>query len=302
MTLSLLGDLRERDRIAYLATLLAPTNKRPALATIWSYAHELALIPLTVREAAAGEIRLQWWADVARGVRDTEGRGHPVGAALLDTIDHYSLPREPLAVMAEERSFDLYADPMPDRAAFEAYAGATVSVPIQTACRILDPEAANLSADAAGHAGVYQAVIDRLSALARDRAGGRSFIPADVLLKGWASPSDITDPSFGAQRTDTAATEQVVIEALRYAEEHRVAFERYAATLPTNVAPAFACAYARTVRERAIAAVHADILDHPPPNEPVREHRAVVQTARLFDGGPKGSLFGRLREWFGREG
>ena len=302
MTNTLLRDLRDRDRVAYLATLLAPADKRSALAAIWSYAHELALIPLTVREAAAGEIRLQWWADVVRGERNEEGKGHPVGAALLHVVDKHALPREPLAMMAEERSFDLYADPMPDRPTFEAYAGATVSVPIQTACRILDPEAANRSANAAGHAGVYQAAMDRLSTLARDRAGGRSFIPADVLLKGWASPANIIDPSFGAQRTDTAAAGQVITEALRYAAEHRVAFVRHATTLPQTVAPAFACAYARTVRERAIAATQADILDRPSRNEPLREQSAVMRTARLFEGGSKPSLLSRLRKRFGGEG
>ena len=283
--------VREADRAAYLAILTAPAPKRDALAALAAFGVELARIPLTVAEAPAGEIRLQWWAEVAGGERDVEGRGHPVGAALLDAIEAHDLPREPLAGMAEARGFDLYADPMPDREAFEAYAGAVASVPVQMACRVLDPQAANASAEAAGHAGVWACAIDRLATLARDRAGGRSFPPADVLLEAWASPADLVSETF-------EGGDAVVRAMLAYADRHRTAWHAAARALPPSLAPAFAAVEARGVTERAIRRMGGEAARRPPPAAPVATQRAVMGTARLFARSP--SLLGRLRERLGR--
>ena len=290
--------LREADRAAYLAVLTAPASVRADLAALAAYAVELARVPLAVNEPAAGEIRLRWWAEVALGERDGEGRGHPVGAALLSAIERHALPREALAGMADARSFDLYHDPMPDRDAFEAYAGAIASVPVQMACRVLDPDAANRSADAAGHAGVYATAVDRLSTLARDRASGRVFVPADVLLQGWTSPVELTDPGFAERDMEAAA--RLAKAMLGYVAEHRVAFVDACTSLPASLAPAFASAHARTVTERAVATMGTAMLDAPPPAQPLREQRAVMRTHRLFDGGDGGGLLGRLRRGFGR--
>lgn len=289
--------LREEDRRAYLSVLLAPANGRSDLAALWRYAHQLATIPFAVTEPAAGEIRLQWWADVVRGEREEEGRGHPVGAALLDAIARHELPRDPLAEMAEARSFDLYADPMPSRGAFEAYAGSIASVPIQTACLMLDREAAARSTEAAGHAGVYQVAIDRIASIGRDRAAGRSFLPADVLLEAWVAPTDIVRADFA----DDAGRAGAVIErALAYARTHRTAYGNAIADLPPTLAPAFAAAQARTVVEGAISRMGAAVLNEPPPPRPVREQRTILGTARAFGRGRRTGLLGRLRELLDR--
>ena len=279
--------VREADRAAYLAILTAPADRRGALAALAAYGVELARIPLTVADPPAGEIRLQWWAEVASGERDEEGRGHPVGAALLDAIETHDLPRGPLAAMAEARAFDLYHDPMPDRDAFEAYAGAIASVPIQMAARVLNEEAANRSAEAAGHAGVWMVAIDRLATLARERAGGRSFLPADVLLEAWSSPGEIVSEGFDKGKG-------VVTAMLAYADTHRTAFHAAARTLPPSLAPAFAVAEARGVTERMIRGMGEEVAVRPPPDSPLREQRAVMGTSRLFARSP--GLFGRLRE------
>ena len=293
MTASLLPKLRTNDYLAYIATLLAPSAKREALAAVWCYSNELALVPLTVQNAAAGEIRLQWWAEVVRGVRNEEGRGHPVGRVLLRTIDEFDLPREPLADMAEARSFDLYIDPMPDRDAFEAYAGAVASVPIQVVSRILDADAATRSAEAAGHAGVYQVVIDRLWTLARDRASGRSFLPSDVLLRAWTTPTELTEQSFADQERKTKA---LVEELLAYADTHRAAFEAASTGLPPTLAPAFAAANARKVREKALRRSIPTLFGRSPNARPVAEQREAMRTHRLFETAPSTSLLGRLRK------
>ena len=292
--MSLLASLREADRSAYLSVLLAPAEKRDDLAALSLYGVELARIPLTVTEPAAGEIRLQWWAEVAGGQRDGEGRGHPVGAAILDAIERHELPREPLVAMAEARSRDLYHDPMLDRDEFEAYSGATASVPIQAACRVLDPDAAHASADAAGHAGVYATVIDRLSTLARDRASGRSFLPEDVMLKAWVTPDELTDPGFGTGEGGERRAMELVGVILDFADDHLSMYRAAAQHLPGTLVPAFASVEARRVTERSIRRMGAELLRGPPPHRPIAEQRAVMAAGRCFSPGP--GLLGRLRE------
>ncbi len=133
-----------------------------------------------VREPMAGEIRLQWWRDAIDGPEGTR-TGHPVADALRDTIARHALPLSALHAMIDARVFDLYDDPMGNRATFEAYAGETASALIQLACLVLDAKGAAASADAAGHGGVAQAVAGALLLLPQHRARGQVFLPADLL-------------------------------------------------------------------------------------------------------------------------
>ena len=266
----LLAGLRDADRRAYLAILLAPEPKRAALAVLASYEVELARIPLTVSEAAAGEIRLKWWEEVVRGDRTEEAAGHPLARALEATIRAHDLPREPLANMADARRFDLYSDPMADRAAFEAYAGATASVPIQLAVQCLDPNAANRSADAAGHAGVYRTIIDRTALLSRDRAGERQFLPSDMLWMSGIPAGTLDRVEAGSNEADALVT-----DAMRYADEHFERARTAIRALPKVVRPAFAAIVARRPMQKAIERIGGPVLGTLPRVSPLKEQWAI---------------------------
>jgi phytoene/squalene synthetase len=62
------------------------------------------------------------------------------------------------ADMIDARIFDLYDDPIETRVSLEGYAGETASALIQLASLVLSPDEAPQSAEAAGHAGVAQAI------------------------------------------------------------------------------------------------------------------------------------------------
>ncbi len=79
--------LRADDPDAWLAALLAPSAARPHLHALGAFALEVGLVRTRVKQAIAGEIRLQWWQDVVDGGRAAEAAAHPVAAALADTID-----------------------------------------------------------------------------------------------------------------------------------------------------------------------------------------------------------------------
>ncbi|KJF74712.1 MULTISPECIES: phytoene/squalene synthase family protein [Rhizobium/Agrobacterium group] len=176
-----LATLRDTDRDRYLACLLSPADRRAALAALYAFNAEIARIRDSVREALPGEVRMQWWRDLLEGNAHGDSQSHPVATALLTTIEQYRLPRTVLSNMIEARIFDLYDDLFEDRNALEGYAGETASALIQLASLVLSPEDASASAEAAGHAGVAQAMAGILLLMPLHRRRGQVYIPADML-------------------------------------------------------------------------------------------------------------------------
>jgi 15-cis-phytoene synthase len=168
--------LRESDPDRWLASLFLPSARRPHVAALYAFSHEIACVRSRVREPMLGEIRFQYWRDVLTGERS--GADAPVAAALLDTIDRFDLPREKLISVIDARLFDLYDEPMPTVAALEAYAQATAGNLFQLAALVLDRNAD--AVEAARRAGIAYAVTGLLRGLPWQAAAGQTYIPRDV--------------------------------------------------------------------------------------------------------------------------
>jgi phytoene synthase len=197
--------LRETDRDRYLACLLAPAEKRGALAALYAFNAEIARVRDVVREALPGEIRLQWWRDVLDGTAEGDAMANPLAAGLMACVEEHRLPVAVLTDMTEARIFDVYNDPMESRAAFEGYAGETASALIQLASLILDPAGAPASAEAAGHAGVAQTVAGTLLMLPIHRRRGQVYLPADLLAATGLTPEALlagNDAAAAARAVD----------------------------------------------------------------------------------------------------
>ncbi|GIL00720.1 MAG: phytoene synthase [Alphaproteobacteria bacterium] len=173
--------LRRYDRDRYLAVLYLPAPVRPAVAALYAFDVEIGRIPALVSEPAPGEIRLQWWREVIEGRR--ESGNHPVAATLIEAIDRHDLPVATFCSYLEARVFDLYHDPMPDRAAFEGYCGETASALLTLSARCAGAASGENVADACGHGGVAQTVAATLRQLAAQRHQRRCFVPADLLAE-----------------------------------------------------------------------------------------------------------------------
>lgn len=176
-----LAMLRDTDRDRYLACLLSPETKRGALAALYAFNAELARIRDLVHEPLPGEIRMQYWRDLLEGNAHGSTEANPLAAALLTAVETHRLPRQTLVNMIEARIFDLYDDPMESRTSLEGYAGETASALIQLASIVLSPEDATASADAAGHAGVAQAISGMLLLMPLHRRRGQVYIPLEIL-------------------------------------------------------------------------------------------------------------------------
>jgi len=226
-----LAMLRDTDRDRYLACLLSPDDKRGALAALYAFNAELARIRDLVHEPLPGEIRMQYWRDLLEGNAHGSTEANPLAAALLSVVEAHRLPRQTLVNMIEARIFDLYDDPMESRTSLEGYAGETASALIQLAGLILSPDEAMKSADAAGHAGVAQAISGMLLLMPLHQRRGQVYIPLEIL-----SATGLDREAFLAGEDKPRIS--AAIEAFAGLGRDHLAKAR-ASVLPPSVLPAF---------------------------------------------------------------
>ncbi len=195
--------VRRHDPDRYIATLYAPADLRPFLWAVYGFAAELAQVPSLVSQSTLGEIRLQWWRQTLDdlcetpdgGGGDKEERaaaGHPVADALRPVVKAHPIVSSWLMAMIEGRSADLYADPMDDMPALEAYFGATLSLPIRVAVHVLAPGAdERCAADAAGHGGVALGLARMVSHFSQGLERRPELIPLDILKANGLTIADL---------------------------------------------------------------------------------------------------------------
>ena len=227
-----LATLRDTDRDRYLACLLAPEEKRPALAALYAFNAELARVRDLVHEPLPGEVRMQYWRDLLEGQAHGSSEANPIASELLIAIEQHRLPRQTLIDMIDARIYDLYDDPMETRVTLEGYAGETASALIQLASLVLSPEEARRSADAAGHAGVAQAIAGLLLLMPLHRHRGQLYLPLEILT---ATGLDRSTFLAGEDKARISAA----IEAFAGLGREHLAKARAAGAIPPAVFPAF---------------------------------------------------------------
>lgn len=226
-------DLRAHDRERYLADLFAPEPARRHLFALHAFNLEIARVRERVQDPMPGEIRLQWWRDVIGGTARGEVAAHPIAAALIETISLARLPPAALIALIDARVFDLYNDPMPSLADLEGYAGETASALIQCGAMILANPADPKSADAAGHAGVAQAIAALLAALPHHARRQQLYLPADLMEKHGVRADDI----FAGRMTPELGA--LLAEMRAIARRHLAEARRLIAPLDRGLLPAF---------------------------------------------------------------
>ncbi|MBB3566049.1 phytoene/squalene synthase family protein [Rhizobium sp. BK491] len=227
-----LATLRDTDRDRYLACLLAPEEKRPALAALYAFNAELARVRDLVHEPLPGEVRMQYWRDLLEGQSHGSSEANPLASELLTAIEEYRLPRQTLINMIDARIFDLYDDPMESRSSLEGYAGETASALIQLVSLVLSADEAKRSADAAGHAGVAQAIAGLLLLMPLNRHRGQVYLPLEIL-----SATGLDRDSFLAGEDKPRIS--AAVEAFAGLGREHLAKARAAGAIPQAVFPAF---------------------------------------------------------------
>lgn len=239
--------LRLADPDRYYASLIIhDATARSAIQSLYAFNAEVASVAERVKNPAAGEVRLQWWADALVGNGHGEVRQNPLAAALLDTVTAYRLPVKPLVDLIHARRFDLYADPMPDVSTFEGYAGETASILFQLAAMILKSGVPVESGDAAGHLGVAQAYFGHLAAFGSNASRGRIVLPWTVLTAAGVTEGEV----FSGTISEGLLEGLAVIRDL--AREHLDKATLAISVLPRPLRPAFAMIALLHSRARAL--------------------------------------------------
>ena len=227
--------VRRHDADRYIATLYAPQGLRADLWAVYALAAELAQVPELVSQSSLGEIRLEWWRQTLD--RMAQGRNqaarHPVVEALRPLVGAHPIVTAWLRAMIDGRGADLYADPLGDVEALEAYFGATLSLPIRVAIHLTAPDAEQrFAADAAGHGGVAAGLV-RMASHFDDVVKRRpELIPLDM-----AAAHGVTAAELGAANKGPAARAffaQLVLEA----QSHLDRAVEAARNLPPTALPA----------------------------------------------------------------
>lgn len=266
--------VREADHDRYLCALYAPAEHRGDLFALYAFNAEIAAVRERISEALAGEIRLQWWRDTfAAGGGPEAAQGHPVAEALLCAIARHRLPVATFSNYLDARVFDLYDDPMPTRTDLEGYCGETASALIQLAALVLDRDAAQTTAELAGHAGCAQAMTGLLLLLPIHRRRGQCYFPLDML-----SAAGVTRESF-LSGEDREGAQRAVAAMAALARSHLSAFREGAGALSASLRPAYlplalSEAYLRRIESGAV-----DPLDDVAAISPPRRHWLVLARA-----------------------
>ena len=177
------GLVREEDRPRYAARLFLPETARNPVLALDAFRLETLKIPFLTSEAGPAEIRLQWWREVIEGGRESEAAAHPVALALCSVIGDRSLPLPAFGRYLEARAFDLYHDPVPDRAALEGLIGETESFLMQMAAIVAGLEQNSTLADACGHGGMTVGIARLLRLLPWHTSRQQVRLPLDLLAE-----------------------------------------------------------------------------------------------------------------------
>ena len=221
--------VRNADRDRYVATLFAPAHNRNALYALYAFNVEVEQVRNRAREAAPGEIRLQWWREVVQGERHGEAMASPVAASLLDAIEHHRLPVNAILALLEARRFDLYDEPMRTMAELEDYALKTASALIAMAAQILGVDAAT----AARPAGIACALTQVLAALPGHATRRQLYLPVELIDRHGAQAADVF------ARRASPALNQAAADLRSVARGHLAAAANNLRALSQQALPAF---------------------------------------------------------------
>ena len=181
---------RSGDIDRALAAAFASRAVRPDLLALCAFNVELARIAEQVKEPELGAIRLQWWRDAIAQRRQGEAVGHPVADGIGETARRRALSAERIAALIDARQFDVATKIMPNGAALEKYLKDTAGAMFALASACLGAQGPDVDR-AADRASLAYGLTGLMRALPVHAAGGRVYLPADMLGSHGTSPEAV---------------------------------------------------------------------------------------------------------------
>ena len=189
--------LRRHDRDRFLASLLAPAGKRPALWALLGFNHEIARVREIVSQPILGQIRLQWWRDTIDEIYQGKPvRRHEVATPLAEAARGHGISRTLLDRMIDARERDLIGEPPADLAALENFLADTAGALLQAQAAVLSGADGG---EAARHVGIAWGLVGLMRSVPFHAPAGLRYIPTDL-----AEAAGLTEPALFGGRPSAA--------------------------------------------------------------------------------------------------
>jgi phytoene/squalene synthetase len=165
------------DPDRFVVSVSATEAAQRILWPLYAFNVEVTRAPWVTQEPMIAEIRLQWWRDSLAEIREGQQvRSHAVTVPLAQVLDAEG--SMVLDKLVEARAWDIYDDPFPDRASFDAYIDATYGNLLWSAARLIAPEA---DQTLIRHFAYGCGVAAMLRATARLRSLGKQPVPGGTV-------------------------------------------------------------------------------------------------------------------------
>ena len=223
--------VRRQDNDRFLCALFAPAPRREGLFALYAFNLELASIADKVSEPLLGRMRFQWWREAVDGDANGNAAGHQVAGPLARTVAESGLSTASLLALIDARERDLDDRPIPDQAAFAAYAADTAGALAEMSLDVLGiAEAA--AHEAAHHVGLAWAGLGILRSLPFHAARRRLYLPAESLEAAGSTAQEI----FSGKASP--ALRRVVAEVAEWSRHHLNAARMNRGRVPAAALPA----------------------------------------------------------------
>jgi phytoene synthase len=240
--------VRRGDHDRYLAALLAPPERRPALLALYAFNLELARAAEVTSEPMLAEIRLTWWREALAELYAGRPRPHMVMQALDETglPDRAALAE--LELLIDVRIQDLAPERFASLDDLVRFAEDGAGTLARLALANLGPHEGTLEA-AAGDVGTAWALVGLMRCLARNARARRLYLPCAALKHAGVTPEEV----YAGRRAEALAplVREVLDTALARIERARKrcpAPPRW--SLPALLLAPLARAYACRLRHR----------------------------------------------------
>lgn len=202
--------VRRVDEDRWLASRFAPPEVRVKLVALYAAYYEIAHTTEAVREAALGDIRLEWWREGV--VEIAEGRAvrtHPA----LSALNQSGAPIDVLPGIIAVRARDLDATPFATWDELDAYLDGTAGALMRGAIAACAPGEAVASAEFVRHGGRAWGYAGLLRSAAHWRARGRSVVPREGSLDAMRQRAAA---AYGAARAASSLVPASAFAAIGY--------------------------------------------------------------------------------------
>lgn len=165
----------------YLASLYMPDDKRGAALAIYAFYGKISAIPGLVSEPQLGEIQLAWWREAIDDLFAGRAGAHPVLREIGRALEVATLEKSVLMQVIDARARELYATAPPSKQGFQEQAYALDTALLYLLARLLAPDHAGATTQAARDAGLTLALLECLRTLPAKLARGQNPVPQEAM-------------------------------------------------------------------------------------------------------------------------